>query len=277
MYRKRRKPYCSGRIRGFQRKRAFHSFFFRSMRSFSALPKRSGTKEAVFPSSSFARATLLLLWCLQLFFCGCLPEKKGKAPAISVAPSHRTAIDGFPEWLRVRDSERAFSSFDKAGLALWPAQRAENWLRLRDRLRNAPLVQQAVEVNAFFNTWPHREDTTAWGREEYWASPLEFVNSSGDCEDFAIAKYYALRDLGAPPEKLRIAGVWNREKREGHGVLFVYDQAVPYVLDNTTPHVRLAAELDNYDPTYFVNEDYLWLRGPADHMLWTDPLPSGFF
>jgi predicted transglutaminase-like cysteine proteinase len=183
---------------------------------------------------------------------------------MSAAPSYRTSIDGFPEWARVRDGERSFSSFSRAGLARWPEQRAENWLRLRNRLRNAPLVQQAVEVNAFFNAAPHREDRDAWGREEYWASPLEFVNSSGDCEDYAIAKYYALRDLGVPAEKLRIAGVWNREKKEGHGVLVVYDQAAAYVLDNTTPHVRLAGELDMYVPTYFVNEHSLWLRGPAD-------------
>ena len=193
-----------------------------------------------------------------------MPKKNGNAPGIPAAPSYRTAIDGFPEWVRVRDSERSFSSFSRAGLALWPMQRARSWLRLRNRLRNAPLVQQAVEVNAFCNAWPHREDRDAWGREEYWANPLEFAHSSGDCEDYAIAKYYALRDLGVPAEKLRIAGVWNREKKEGHGVLFVYDQSAVYVLDNATAHVRLASELDNYVLTYFVNEDYLWLRGPAD-------------
>jgi predicted transglutaminase-like cysteine proteinase len=205
---------------------------------------------------------VLLLCCLSFLFSACQPKNRGydAAPA---EPSLRTAIADIPEWERVLERERGFSSFGEAGLALWPKPQAENWLRLRKRLRNAPLIQQAVEINAFFNAWPHREDRDAWGREEYWATPLEFVHCSGDCEDYAIAKYYALRDLGVPTESLRLVGVWNREKQEGHGVLFVYDRTAAYVLDNATPHVRLAAEVRSYLPRYFVNEDYLWLHGPA--------------
>jgi predicted transglutaminase-like cysteine proteinase len=205
---------------------------------------------------------LLLLCCLIFFPPGCLPKNTGDAGLLPT-PSHRTAIADFPEWERVLQKERDFPSFGEAGLALWRAPHAGNWLRLRARLRHAPLVQQAVEVNAFFNAWPHREDRDAWGQEELWATPLEFVNHSGDCEDYVIAKYFALRDLGVPAEKLRIVGVWNREKKEGHGVLFVYDQAVPYVLDNATPHVRPAGLVNDYTPKYLVNEEYLWLHGPG--------------
>ena len=43
-----------------------------------------------------------------------------------------------------------------------------------------------------------------WGVMDYWETPAEFFQKSGDCEDFAIAKYFALRDLGFPASQMRI-------------------------------------------------------------------------
>ena len=48
-------------------------------------------------------------------------------------------------------------------------------------------------VNTFFNRLPFVADMAHWGVEDYWASPAEtFASNGGDCEDFSIAKYFAL-------------------------------------------------------------------------------------
>ena len=55
----------------------------------------------------------------------------------------------------------------------------------------------------------------------------DFFTRGGDCEDFAIAKYTALRALGVPEERLRVAIVHDDEKNLPHAILVVYtDNAV---------------------------------------------------
>ena len=53
-------------------------------------------------------------------------------------------------------------------------------------------------LNQFFNRRiQSREDIDVWGQVDYWASPMEMMEKgAGDCEDFAIAKYFSLVALG---------------------------------------------------------------------------------
>jgi predicted transglutaminase-like cysteine proteinase len=64
-------------------------------------------------------------------------------------------------------------------------------------------------VNEFFNRRVlFRDDIDIWGQVDYWASPLEMLDKgSGDCEDYAIAKYFSLLGLGVPVAKLRMVYV----------------------------------------------------------------------
>ncbi len=48
------------------------------------------------------------------------------------------------------------------------------------------------------------------------------MNNSGDCADYAIAKFFALRYLGYSNEEMRIAVVYDRMRRIGHAVLAIY-------------------------------------------------------
>jgi predicted transglutaminase-like cysteine proteinase len=53
------------------------------------------------------------------------------------------------------------------------------------------------KVNDFFNKIPYLTDQEHWGVPDYWATPAEMVASwGGDCEDYAIAKYMSLKELG---------------------------------------------------------------------------------
>jgi predicted transglutaminase-like cysteine proteinase len=61
-------------------------------------------------------------------------------------------------------------------------------------------------INQFFNRRIlFRPDSEVWGQVDYWASPLELLEKGeGDCEDYAIAKYFSLLISGVPAQKLRL-------------------------------------------------------------------------
>ena len=118
-------------------------------------------------------------------------------------------------------------------------------------------------VNDFMNRTPFVADTQHWGKEDYWATPVEFLSTNGgDCEDFSIAKYFALRSLGVPDEKLRITYVKEIVVyNEAHMVLayFPAPDAEPLVLDNINKTIRPASTRTDLVPVYSFNGSGLWL------------------
>jgi predicted transglutaminase-like cysteine proteinase len=61
--------------------------------------------------------------------------------------------------------------------------------------------------------------------------------SSGDCEDYVLAKRAALIKAGLPSSALRIAYVKTRSG-EGHAILVVKSSGKDYVLDNLTGVIK---------------------------------------
>ena len=118
-------------------------------------------------------------------------------------------------------------------------------------------------VNDFMNRTPFLSDVQHWGKEDYWATPVEFLSTNGgDCEDFSIAKYFALRSLGVPDEKLRITYVKEIVVyNEAHMVLayFPAPDAEPLVLDNINKSIRPASTRTDLVPVYSFNGSGLWL------------------
>jgi len=118
-------------------------------------------------------------------------------------------------------------------------------------------------VNDFMNRTPFLSDVQHWGKEDYWATPVEFLSTNGgDCEDFSIAKYFALRSLGVPDEKLRITYVKEVVVyNEAHMVLayFPAPDAEPLVLDNINKSIRPASTRTDLVPVYSFNGSGLWL------------------
>ena len=118
-------------------------------------------------------------------------------------------------------------------------------------------------VNDFIHETPFYCDPVLWCKEDYWAKPVEFLaNDGGDCEDFSIAKYFALRSLGVPDEKLRITYVKEIVVyNEAHMVLayFPAPDAEPLVLDNINKIIRPASTRTDLVPVYSFNGSGLWL------------------
>lgn len=113
-------------------------------------------------------------------------------------------------------------------------------------------------VNDLFNLVPQVEDRAHWGTADYWATPAELVASNGgDCEDFVIAKYFALRESGIPAEKMRLTYVKSFQggKIENHMVLAYYPtpEAEPFLLDNIQPQMLLASKRPDLLPVYEFN------------------------
>ena len=122
-------------------------------------------------------------------------------------------------------------------------------------------------VNDFYNQrLAYMEDIDNWGQVDYWASPLEALGKgAGDCEDYAIGKYFTLTSLGMPHAKLRM--VYVRASIPGapngfvaHMVLAYYPtpDAEPLVLDNLQPVIRLAGERPDLTPVFSFNAEGLW-------------------
>ena len=122
-------------------------------------------------------------------------------------------------------------------------------------------------VNQFFNRRiQFREDIEVWGQADYWASPVEMLDKGlGDCEDFAMAKYFSLLSLGMPTAKLRLVYVRAQLGGPGgvvqaHMVLAYYaqPQAEPLILDNLISELRPASRRPDLTPVFSFNSDGLW-------------------
>lgn len=113
-------------------------------------------------------------------------------------------------------------------------------------------------VNTAVNGRRYVTDAVNWGRDDYWASPLEFLRRSGDCEDFAVAKYMALRDRGVPADDMRVVVLDDLQLGVTHAVLAVRRDAEFYILDNQQPDILPAAAIRHYKPIYAVNERGWW-------------------
>ena len=117
-------------------------------------------------------------------------------------------------------------------------------------------------VNGFFNRVPSMTDLAHWGVEDYWATPSESLASNGaDCEDYAIAKYFTLKELGVPIARLRLVYAKSTRSREAHMVLAYYPdpRADPLILDNLQGSIESASERSDLIPVYtFNDEELLW-------------------
>ena len=117
-------------------------------------------------------------------------------------------------------------------------------------------------TNDFFNQIDYYTDPVHWGKDDYWATPVEkLATNGGDCEDYAIAKYFTLKELGVSEKKLRMMYVKALDWGEAHMVLAYFPKPsdVPLVLDNLNPDVLPATERKDLVPVYSFNGDGLWL------------------
>ena len=142
------------------------------------------------------------------------------------------------------------------------AQRVRDWRQLIDADQALSLKAKLRAVNDFFNQLPFVDDIVHWKQSDYWATPVEFLaTDGGDCEDFAIAKYFTLLELGVPESHLQITYVKSLKLNQAHMVLAYYPNpaADPLVLDNLVPDVLPGSSRNDLAPVYSFNGQGLWI------------------
>lgn len=162
-------------------------------------------------------------------------------------------------------------------------KRLEALVELVKKLADSSEMEKVVEVNDFYNKIPYKTDLVHWKKKDYWATPIEqLASGAGDCEDYAIAKYFTLKELGVPEERMRIMYVQALRTNEPHMVMTYFPdrKAVPLVLDSIDKRVLSADKRKDLIPVYSFNGTGLWLakaRGTGQKIgdserisLWTD-------
>ena len=172
--------------------------------------------------------------------------------AIIVAPVVLAQVAGFTEQLL----EDVASRYGE------PARRRVlDWEAVILAGAGRPEREKLERVNRFFNRLEFVSDQEHWGLNDYWATPIEFLGTrAGDCEDFSIAKYFTLREMGVPDERLRIIYVRALRLKQAHMVLAYYATpgADPLILDNLIGDIQPGSRRDDLAPVYSFNGSGLW-------------------
>lgn len=176
-------------------------------------------------------------------------------PAIFGSEEKRSKdLKAFTKWTEM------FDRFDSE-LKTANAQSAiRGWTQKLKKFEGMPLKTMADKVNEFVNESRYITDSKNWGKSDYWSTPVEFIKRGGDCEDFAIAKYTALRALGVPESRLRIAIVHDNVKNVPHAILVVYTEQGAYLLDNQEKSMQSAETFKRYRPIFSINRQAWWLH-----------------
>jgi predicted transglutaminase-like cysteine proteinase len=158
------------------------------------------------------------------------------------------------------------------------------WVSLMQNNEDKDDWQKLRLVNHFFNIQIRFvDDIVHWREKDYWATPIEFIGTrGGDCEDFALAKYFTLKAMGVAPNKMRLMYVRALTFNQAHMVL-IYSEKIsdmPLVLDNLNPNILPANQRPDLKPVYSFNGDGLWLakanglgkkvKGKGDVVRWED-------
>jgi len=140
-------------------------------------------------------------------------------------------------------------------------KRAFYLVQMMNEARDLDEMGKMEKVNDFFNQTPYASDKTTWGESDYWATRYEFIGKDrADCEDYVIAKYFTLKELGVPTSKLYMTYAKSIRYKTAHLILTYYEtpKSVPLVLDNYNFKILPASQRDDLIPIYSFSGDELF-------------------
>lgn len=188
------------------------------------------------------------------------------APAAAQSPALLNTIEyknndlsALPQWktamTKIAKEQKTYANSSSKAVKAWQSMIQDN--------KGKAQIDQLHAVNGFINQWRYRTDQFNYKTSDYWASPAEFFSRSGDCEDYAIAKYVTLRQMGFGAEQLRLVVVKDVKRGLAHAVLAAYVDGDVFILDNVNNQVRPQAAVAEYVPYYSVNEKARWAHAAA--------------
>lgn len=201
------------------------------------------------------RLTPVLLVAMAVAL-GATPAEARKYPKIfGSIELFSKKVTRFPKWTGMIDRFQ-----DGKKLCESSTCTAKGWKEFIADLQGKDLQTQMKEVNRAMNAKRYTIDMKNWGQEDYWETPYEFLKKNGDCEDYAISKYMALKALGVPVEDMRVVALQDLNLGVGHAVLVVYVGDDPMLLDNQISSVVPANSIRHYQPVFSINEMGWWLH-----------------
>lgn len=146
---------------------------------------------------------------------------------------------------------------------------ARSWQTMLEQVKQMQTDQEKLNyVNRFFDQFlRYRVDQKNYGMVDYWAPLGEtLARGTGDCEDYAIAKYITLRLAGVDDKKLRLIYVKAQMGGprspifEAHMVLGYYEtpNSEPLILDSLVSIVQKASMRTDLKPVFSFNSEGLW-------------------
>lgn len=174
----------------------------------------------------------------------------------------RTGSQRFPKWRGAID--RTLREREVLNRPCRPSAAGgcdmHEWQTLLNGLRTRPRGEQLHLVNLELNRRAYVLDPINWGVSDYWASPAQFFRKNGDCEDFSIAKYMSLRDLGVAPAEMRVVVLNDENLKIPHAVLAVRTGDDELILDNQIDRVVSHRVIRHYRPIFSINEEAWWMH-----------------
>ncbi len=128
------------------------------------------------------------------------------------------------------------------------------WRKVLAVAKDKAPPEQLDPVNRFFNRFDYITDAVNWGGIDYWETPREFFYKGGECKDYSIAKYFTLRILGWPSDKLWIVILQDMNLKVTHAVLAARLDGRAMILDNQIADVVDQARIRHYRPIYGLSE-----------------------
>ncbi len=135
--------------------------------------------------------------------------------------------------------------------------RLEKYQTLKTQIKDYELIRKLSHVNVFINKILPAQDVSTSSSIDYWATPKEFLlQGHGDCEDYAISKYFTLLELNIPKEKLYFAVVNIKGEKTAHMILLYLEDknSTPLVLDNLSSKVIELTKRKKLIPKFAFNE-----------------------
>ena len=215
-------------------------------------PARSSLRSPVIRPHRIICAVLCLAALLSVLFIP-LPAQAGAIPLFGTV-EFRRPLDSLPAWAEVRRMNELEPIFVTGKVFT----RTATWDTFKQGARGKSGMDLLRYVNTFWNRFPYREDIANWGKADYWVWPSLFLKKSGDCEDYAIIKYFTLKELGMDTDKLRIVVLRDTLRRLSHAVLAVYMDNDIVILDNISNAILPQGRLRHYVPQFSFNKKARW-------------------
>ena len=200
---------------------------------------------------------------------------RGKSPELQVEPFDMSAkaippVDMVAKWdalqLRILADKKAIAACRSDEATCSPA--ARRFLALvelgdrRDRRAQLGWLNRAVNLAI-----RPESDSVQYGETDFWASPLQTLASgAGDCEDYAIVKYVALRELGFADSEVRFVVVRDDKHGVEHAIIAVRDDREWLILDNRTMAILSSADIPYYIPLFAFDQQGTQTVAIADHV-----------